>query len=123
MRVSFQSLERHVDLSGVTPTQVSELLPMLGLEVDSVTTFGLQPIEHLVVGEIRSFEKHPKADRLSVCQVDTGDGVLRQIVCGAKNFKANDRVPVALPGAILPGNFEIKSSKLRDVDSHRQMLS
>lgn len=123
MRVSFQSLERHVDLSGVTPTQVSELLPMLGLEVDSVTTFGLQPIEHLVVGEIRSFEKHPKADRLSVCQVDTGDGVLRQIVCGAKNFKVNDRVPVALPGAILPGNFEIKSSKLRDVDSHGMLCS
>ncbi|MFZ9201457.1 MAG: phenylalanine--tRNA ligase subunit beta [Opitutales bacterium] len=123
MRVSFQSLERHVDLAGVTPAQVADLLPMLGLEVDSVVTFGLQPIAHLVVGEIRSFEKHPKADRLSVCQVDTGDGALRQIVCGAKNFKAGDRVPVALPGAVLPGNFEIKASKLRDVDSHGMLCS
>lgn len=123
MRVSLQSLERHVDLSGVTAAQLTDLLPMLGLEVDATVTFGLQPLAHVVVGEIRSFEKHPKADRLSVCQVDTGDGALRQIVCGAKNFKAGDRVPVALPGAVLPGNFEIKASKLRDVDSHGMLCS
>ena len=123
MRVSLQSLERHVDLSGVTAAQLADLLPMLGLEVDATVTFGLQPLAHVVVGEIRSFEKHPKADRLSVCQVDTGDGALRQIVCGAKNFKAGDRVPVALPGAVLPGNFEIKASKLRDVDSHGMLCS
>ena len=123
MRVSLQSLERHVDLSGVTAAQLADLLPMLGLEVDATVTFGLQPLAHVVVGEIRSFEKHPKADRLSVCQVDTGDGAPRQIVCGAKNFKTGDRVPVALPGAVLPGNFEIKASKLRDVDSHGMLCS
>ncbi len=123
MRVSFQSLQRHVDLAGVEPAQVADLLPMLGLEVDAVATFGLAPLAHVVVGEIRSFEKHPKADRLSVCQVDVGDGAPRQIVCGARNFKAGDRVPVALPGAVLPGNFEIKVGRLRDVDSHGMLCS
>lgn len=123
MKVSFQALSRHLDLAGVTAERVAEVLPMLGLEVESVTTFGLAPLPLVVVGEIRSFEKHPKADRLSVCQVDVGDGALRQIVCGAKNFKAGDRVPVALPGTVMPGGFEIKVSKLRDVDSAGMMCS
>ena len=123
MKVSLQSLARHVDLVGVTAERVAEILPMLGLEVESVTTFGLAPLPQVVVGEIRSFEKHPKADRLSVCQVDVGDGAPRQIVCGAKNFKAGDRVPVALPGTVMPGGFEIKVSKLRDVDSAGMMCS
>ena len=92
MKVSFQALSRHLDLAGVTAERVAEVLPMLGLEVESVTTFGLAPLPLVVVGEIKSFEKHPKADRLSVCQVDAGEGSLRQIVCGAKNFKAGDRV-------------------------------
>jgi phenylalanyl-tRNA synthetase beta chain len=123
MKVSFQALSRHVELSGVTPERLAEILPMLGLEVESVQIFGLAPMPLVVVGEILSFEKHPKADRLSVCQVDVGDGQLRQIVCGAKNFKANDRVPVALPGTVMPGGFEIKVSKLREVDSMGMMCS
>ena len=123
MKVSLQSLARHVDLAGVTAERVAEVLPMLGLEVESVTTFGLAPLPQVVVGQILSFDKHPKADRLSVCQVDVGDGAPRQIVCGAKNFKAGDRVPVALPGTVMPGGFEIKVSKLRDVDSAGMMCS
>ena len=123
MKVSFQALSRHLDLAGVTAERVAEVLPMLGLEVESVTTFGLAPLPLVVVGEIKSFDKHPKADRLSVCQVDVGDGAIRQIVCGAKNFKAGDRVPVALPGTVMPGGFEIKVSKLRDVDSAGMMCS
>ena len=77
MKVSFQALSRHLDLAGVTAERVAEVLPMLGLEVESVTTFGLAPLPLVVVGEIKSFEKHPKADRLSVCQVDVGDGAIR----------------------------------------------
>ena len=123
MKVSFQALSRHLDLAGVTAERVAEVLPMLGLEVESVTTFGLAPMPLVVVGRIVSFEKHPKADRLSVCQVDAGEGSLRQIVCGAKNFKADDLVPVALPGTVMPGGFEIKVSKLRDVDSAGMMCS
>ena len=123
MKVSFQALSRHLDLAGVTAERVAEALPMLGLEVESVTTFGLAPLPLVVVGEIKSFEKHPKADRLSVCQVDAGEGSLRQIVCGAKNFKAGDRVPVALPGTVMPSGFTISVSKLRDVDSAGMMCS
>ena len=123
MKVSFQALSRHLDLAGVTAERVAEVLPMLGLEVESVTTFGLAPMPLVVVGRIVSFEKHPKADRLSVCQVDVGDGAIRQIVCGAKNFKAGDRVPVALPGTVMPSGFTISVSKLRDVDSAGMMCS
>ncbi|GBL43306.1 phenylalanine--tRNA ligase beta subunit, partial [Verrucomicrobiota bacterium] len=74
MKVSFQALARHLDLAGVTAERVAEVLPMLGLEVESVTTFGLAPLPLVVVGEITSFVPHPKADRLSVCVVDVGDG-------------------------------------------------
>src|SRR4029078_6688048 len=62
--------------------------------------------------------QHPKADRLSVAQVDDGSGTPRQIVCGAKNYKVGDKVPLALPGAVLPGGLEIKAGKLRGVESH-----
>ncbi|MDR2863007.1 MAG: phenylalanine--tRNA ligase subunit beta [Puniceicoccales bacterium] len=123
MKVSLQWLTKYVDLSGISTDQIADALPMLGLEVESVSSVGLPALSHVVVGEILSFEKHPKADRLNVCQVDTGDGTPRQIVCGAKNFQAHDRVPVALPGAVLPGGFEIKVSKLRDVDSLGMMCS
>ncbi|NBS04543.1 MAG: phenylalanine--tRNA ligase subunit beta [Verrucomicrobia bacterium] len=123
MKVSLQALARHVELAGVTPERLADILPMLGLEVESIQSFGLSPLPLVVVGEIVSFEKHPKADRLSVCQVDVGDGAPRQIVCGAKNFKAGDRVPVALPGTVMPGGFEIKVSKLREVDSMGMMCS
>ncbi len=123
MKISFQALSRHVDLQGITSAQLGDVLPMLGLEVEAVHTFGLAPLPSVVVGEIVSFEKHPKADRLSVCQVNVGEATLRQIVCGAKNFKAGDRVPVALPGTVMPGGFEIKVSKLREVDSAGMMCS
>jgi phenylalanyl-tRNA synthetase beta chain len=112
-----------VDLSGVTPEKLSEVLPMLGLEVESIQSFGLAPMPRVVVGEIQTFEKHPQADRLSVCKVDVGDGTLRQIVCGAKNFRTGDRVPVALPGTTMPSGFEIKVSKLREVESQGMMCS
>ncbi len=69
-------------------------------------------------------DKHPNADKLSVCSVKTSlTEPPRQIVCGAKNYKVGDRVPVALPGAKLPGDFVIKRSKLRGVDSEGMMCS
>ena len=62
MRISFQSLGRHLDLAGVTPERVAEVLPMLGLEVESVTTFGLAPLPLVVVGEIREAVHHVLGD-------------------------------------------------------------
>ena len=77
----------------------------------------------MVVAQIESSIQHPNADRLSVCQVDDGSGTPRQIVCGAKNYKVGDKVPLALPGAELPGNFKIKASKLRGVESQGMLCS
>jgi phenylalanyl-tRNA synthetase beta chain len=77
----------------------------------------------VVVGEVLEKSQHPEADRLSVCSVEVGAENPAQIVCGATNFKPGDRVPVALPGAKLPGGFKIKKSKLRGVTSEGMMCS
>lgn len=123
MKISLSWLKRYVDID-ISVEQLVAELPMLGLEVDSVETIGLPPLSDVVVGEILSREQHPNADRLGVCMVDVGDGgPPRQIVCGATNYVVGDRVPVALPGARLPGDFKIKRSKLRGVESDGMMCS
>lgn len=123
MKVSLEWLNAYVDLSGLTAGEISHALTMVGFEVEDMEQAGLAPLENIVVGEIISFEGHPNADRLSVCQVDVGDGTNRTIVCGAKNFQAHDRVLAALPGAVLPGDFTIKKSKLRGVESEGMLCS
>ena len=124
MNVSFKWLSRLVNLEGISPEDVAQKLPMVGVEVESVKTTGIAPMPHVVVGEILEKNPHPNADKLSVCKVQTEpDGAPRQIVCGAKNFKVGDRVPVALPGALLPGGFEIKEAALRGVPSGGMMCS
>lgn len=93
-----------------------------GTEVTGTARRGQLP-DRVVVACILSSEQHPNADRLSVCQVDDGSGTPRQIVCGAKNYKAGDKVPLALPGAVLGPDFKIKSGKLRGVASEGMMCS
>lgn len=122
MQVSLNWLQTHLDLSSYTTAQLSDLLTFAGVEVEGIEEKGVSS-DKVVVAQIQSFEQHPNADKLSVCQVDDGSGALRQIVCGAKNFKAGDKVPLALPGAVLPGGFEIKEGKLRGVDSNGMMCS
>lgn len=123
MKISFNWLKSH--LSGtISPEQIEAILPSIGHEVDAVEQFGLPPFENIVVGEILESEKHPEADRLSVCKVRVSEsGEPLQIVCGAKNYKVGDRVPVATVGAVLPGDFKIKKSKLRGVESCGMMCS
>lgn len=128
MKVSLKWLNNYVDLSDVSAEAIAEALPMLGLEVESVETTGLKPLEHVVVGEILSREQHPNADKLGVCMVKIApDKEPIQIVCGAKNYKVGDRVPVALEGAKLPTPdgviFEIKISQLRGITSNGMMCS
>jgi phenylalanyl-tRNA synthetase beta chain len=122
MQVSLNWLTTHIDLSSYTTAQLSDLLTFAGIEVEGIEEKGVSS-DKVVVAQIKEFVQHPNADRLSVCQVDDGSGELRQIVCGAKNFKAGDKVPLALPGASLPGGFEIKEGKLRGVDSRGMMCS
>lgn len=98
------------------------MLTFAGIEVEHIDARGLRN-DKIVVAQVKSFVPHPNADRLRLCQVDDGSGKPRQIVCGAKNFEPGDKVPLALPGAIMPGNFEIKESELRGVLSQGMMCS
>src|SRR5439155_24690224 len=101
---------------------VVDLLTIAGVEVEGVERHGVA-IYKVVDAQIRESAPHPNADRLSVCQVDDGSGTPRQIVCGAKNYKVVDKVPLALPGAVLGPDFKIKVGKLRGVESQGMMCS
>lgn len=122
MKISFRWLERHVDLTGITPQEVAEALTIHTAEVEGLERF-LPHLSKVVVGHVLSREKHPDADKLGVCQVDVGDGTIRQIVCGASNVAGGQRVAVALPGVELPGDFKIKTSKIRGVESQGMICS
>jgi phenylalanyl-tRNA synthetase beta chain len=122
MQVSLSWLSAHIDLSHLSIPQLSDLLTFAGIEVEGIEQKGVNT-DLIVVGQIAESVQHPDAEKLSVCQVDVGQGALRQIVCGAKNFKVGDKVPVALPGAELPGGFQIKEGKLRGIASLGMMCS
>ncbi len=121
MKVSLNWLKQYVDFTGSTE-ELADLLTAAGVEVEDIIQIG-GDLESVVVAQILSSEKHPEADRLSVCQVDDAGGESRQIVCGATNYKVGDKVPLALPGAVLPGGFKIKPTKLRGVKSEGMMCS
>jgi phenylalanyl-tRNA synthetase beta chain len=121
MKVSLNWLRELVELPP-TVDELVTLLTMAGVEVERIATTGCE-IPNIIVAEIKSSEQHANADRLSVCEVDDGSGVARQIVCGAKNYKVGDKVPLALPGAQLAPDFVIKVGKLRGVESQGMMCS
>jgi phenylalanyl-tRNA synthetase beta chain len=120
MKVSLRWLQDYIDLN-CPPEEMLERLTMGGTEVESQQTLGVKD-PHVVVAEVLSYVPHPNADRLRLCQVSTGTET-RQIVCGARNFEVGSRVPLALPGAELPGGFKIKESKLRGELSQGMMCS
>jgi phenylalanyl-tRNA synthetase beta chain len=115
MRVPYSWLREYCD-PGIGPDELAERLAMTGTEVERVGAIGPPSAEGFVVGRVLAAEPHPNADRLSVCTVQTGDGE-RTIVCGAPNVAAGQTVPVALPGATLPGGHKIGKAKLRGVES------
>jgi len=106
----------------ISTDELVEQLTMLGLEVDDVMP-AAGDFTQVVVAEVVSMEKHPDADKLNVCQVDAGTGETLQIVCGAPNARVGLKAPLALIGAVLPGNFKIKKSKLRGMDSFGMLCS
>ena len=124
MKISLKWLQDYVDVTEffAKPMELSNLLTAAGLEVEGIENLA-KTFDKVVVGHILEKGQHPNADRLSLCQVATGAGIVHQIVCGAQNHKQNDRVVVALPGAILPGNFEIKLAKVRGVESGGMLCS
>jgi phenylalanyl-tRNA synthetase beta chain len=123
MKLSLNWLKNYLSLSA-SADEITRALTFLGFEVEGVEHTGLAPIEGLVVGEILVRDRHPNADKLSVCSVRTAPGAEpQQIVCGAPNCDAGNRVLVALSGAVLPGDFKIKPTKIRGVESNGMMCS
>src|SRR6185436_14663604 len=100
--------------------ELAHLLTMSGLEVEACEPVAA-PFKGVVVGEILSVERHPNADKLTVCTVNAGNQKL-QVVCGAPNVRAGMKAPLATVGSVL-GSLEIKSTKLRGVDSQGMLCS
>jgi phenylalanyl-tRNA synthetase beta chain len=101
---------------------LADALTMAGLEVEELTVLG-ESLAAVVVAEIVATAKHPEADRLQVCTVNAGHGRQLQIVCGAPNARVGLKAPLAMVGAILPGNVEIKPAQLRGVASNGMLCS
>ena len=112
--ISLEWVKDYVDLSDQNLKDLAVKITRAGINVESVVT---NHIDNLVIGKVLECVNHPDSDHLHVCQVDVGEKVL-QIVCGAHNVCAGIKVIVCLSGAILPGNFEIKKSKIRGVESN-----
>lgn len=100
----------------------SHLLTMAGLEVEEEETVA-PAFDGVIVAEVLEVAKHPDADRLNVCRVNIGASEPQQIVCGAPNVAAGLKVPCALPGANLPGDFKIKIAKVRGIESSGMLCS
>ena len=121
MQISEAWLRNYVNPAINTEELVAQLT-MAGLEVDSVQAAAAD-FSGVVIGEVMAMEKHPDADRLRVCQVNVGAPEFLQIVCGASNVRVGLKIPAALIGAVLPGDFKIKKSKLRGVESSGMLCS
>ncbi|MEN9759353.1 MAG: hypothetical protein RL676_502, partial [Pseudomonadota bacterium] len=122
MRVPEQWLRSFVN-PALSTDALADALTMAGLEVEEVQPLA-PPFTGVVVGRVLSTAPHPDADRLKVCQVDTGSGATPlQIVCGAPNVVPDMIVACATDGAVLPGGFKIKRAKMRGVESQGMLCS
>jgi phenylalanyl-tRNA synthetase beta chain len=121
MRVPLSWLAEFVDVE-MTPEALAERLTLLGMEVKGIERRGTE-WRNVVVGELLTVEKHPRADRLSLTTVTTGAGEPLEIVCGATNIAPGQRVPVALPGAVLPGDRRIERTEKMGVVSNGMLCS
>ncbi|KAB8036846.1 phenylalanine--tRNA ligase subunit beta [Silvanigrella paludirubra] len=127
--ISLPKVTKNININGI-PTAISSydiekinpLLTRQGFEVDSVIKKG-EGLETVVVGRIEKTEPHPNASKLQICQVNVGNNIINQIICGAKNARQGLYVAVALPSTKLPNNLEIKSSKIRDIESNGMLCS
>lgn len=122
MFVSYKWLQQYVDLDGISAQELADKITKSGIEVEGVEQKS-ESIKGVVVGHVLEKVKHPEADKLNVCQVDIGAEEPVQIVCGAANVDAGQKVAVATVGAVLPGNFKIKKAKLRGQASHGMICS
>jgi phenylalanyl-tRNA synthetase beta chain len=121
MKFTYNWLKQYVDVEW-SPSELADKLTFAGIEVEEMAAVGGGVLQQVVVCQVLSSDKHPNADKLSVCRVNDGHGE-RQIVCGAKNYKVGDKVPLALPGVTMPNGMAIKEAKLRGVESQGMMCS
>lgn len=117
MKISLNWLKEYIDLSGISTTEIVDKLTMSGLEVEDVVDEN-ELYKNFIVAEVKSVAKHPNADKLSVCEVFDGKEIL-QVICGAPNVAAGQKVVFAPIGTIIPnGNFQIKKAKIRGIESN-----
>ena len=121
MLISLNWLKQYVEIKE-SIEEVENALTMIGQEVEAIEIQG-ENLENVVIGQIVEFDRHPNSDRLTLLKVNVGEGEPLQIICGATNHKLNDKVVVAKIGATLPGDFKIKKSKIRDVESYGMLCS
>ena len=112
--ISLNWVKDYIDINDQDLNELAVKITKAGINVEAVIS---NKINNLVIGEVVDCIDHPDSDHLHVCQVNVGEEI-KQIVCGASNVRKGIKVIVALPGAILPGNFEIKKSKIRNVESN-----
>lgn len=122
MLVSYKWLQELIDIEHVSVDELADKLSRTGIEVEEVNR-AADGLKKLVVGDVRECVPHANSDHLSVCQVDVGEEELYQIVCGAPNVAAGQKVIVALPGARIVGNIKIKKSKMRGEVSQGMICS
>ena len=121
MNVTLNWLKTYIDFE-FSPSELADRLTMLGVEVESVKQLGAE-LEGVIVGSVTSIRPHPNADKLVLCQVDTGGTEALQIVCGASNAREGMLAPVATIGATLPVGLTIKRAKLRGETSEGMLCS
>jgi phenylalanyl-tRNA synthetase beta chain len=120
MKVTYNWLKEFVDFD-LSPEDLADVLTMLGLEVEGMEKQGCG-MDDVVVARVEEKQQHPNADKLSLCRVNNGAEIL-DVVCGAHNFQQGDTVALAQIGAILPGDFKIKRSKIRGEESCGMLCS
>lgn len=122
MKISLNWIKDYINLDGISIDEIVDKLTMSGLEVEDVVNQN-EIYKSFIVAEVKSVTKHPNADKLTVCEVFDGEQTL-QVVCGASNVAANQKVVFAPVGTIIPnGNFEIKKAKIRGVESFGMICS
>ncbi len=118
--ISLDWVKDYVDIQDLDPKELAVKITKAGVNVESVIT---KHIDHLVIGKVVKCTDHPDSDHLHLCQVDIGEKEPVQIVCGAPNVREGIQVIVALPGAILPGDNEIKAGKIRGQESNGMLCA
>ena len=121
MNVTLNWLKNYINFE-FSPSELADRLTMLGVEVESIKQLGAE-LEGVIVGSVTSIRPHPNADKLVLCQVDTGGTETLQIVCGAPNARAGMLAPIATIGATLPVGLTIKRAKLRGETSEGMLCS